>query len=450
LPIADHSRASLNGEQRLLVLDAWARSGLPAGDFAPLVGVSRNTLYGWKRRFEALGPAGLMDRSPGPASGSRMPEPTKRAILMMKQAHPDWGTERISGMLARGPGLGASAGAVSNVLKEAGYESVEETTRPHEDKIRRFERATPNQLWQTDLFTFVLKRQNQRVYLVVFMDDHSRYVVSYGLHASQSTELALETLRAGIASYGTPKEVLTDNGTQYVTWRGKSRFTQECEKRGITQIVSRPQHPETLGKTERFWGTLWRELLETAVFADMGDARIRIGLFIDYYNFRRVHSGIDGAVPADRFFRAAAEVKSALASRVAENALEMARGGMPKAPFYLTGNVGGQPFSLHAEGERVVVVRDGQRAEVALDPRPPTPPLPDPLAPAPAAPQPPPAPVMVSPTAPIPPVAPAVLPMPVAAGVVVTSGLAGPSPDQLPGTSALDALGARAAVGGAP
>src|SRR5687767_10103954 len=48
-------------EQRLLVLDAWRRSGLPAGDFAPLVGLSRHTLYAWKQRFDADGPAGLLD-----------------------------------------------------------------------------------------------------------------------------------------------------------------------------------------------------------------------------------------------------------------------------------------------------------------------------------------------------------------------------------------------------
>src|SRR4051812_12370810 len=64
--------------------------------------------------------------------------------------------------------------------------------RPHPDKMRRFERARPNQLWQTDLFTFVLKRQNRRLHLVGFMDDHSRFVVGYGLHASASGALVLE------------------------------------------------------------------------------------------------------------------------------------------------------------------------------------------------------------------------------------------------------------------
>ena len=73
-------------------------------------------------------------------------------------------------------------------------------------------------------------------------------------------------------------------------------------------MVASPRHPQTLGKIERFWGTLWRECVEAAVFVDLGDAQRRIGLFIDHYNFQRPHQGIDGLVPADRFFGAASEV----------------------------------------------------------------------------------------------------------------------------------------------
>jgi hypothetical protein len=237
--------------------------------------------------------------------------------------------------------------------------------------VRSFERAAPNQLWQTDLFTFVLKRQNRRVYLVAFMDDHSRFLTGYGLHGSQSTALVIEVLRAAIAGYGVPAEILTDNGTQYVTWRGKSQFTRELEKLGVRQIVARPKRPQTLGKIERFWGTLWRECVESAVFIDLEDARRRIGMFIDHYNFQRVHSGIDGLVPADRFFRAAPEVLSTLKERVAANALELARHGVPKQPFYLTGQVQGQPFSVHQEGDRVVLQQAGQaREEIELVPPP--------------------------------------------------------------------------------
>lgn len=358
---------AVTAEQRLLLLDTWQRSGLPAGDFAALVGMSKHTLYLWKKRFDAEGPAGLMDRPKGGPRGSRLPDLTKRTILMLKQANPEWGCQRISDMLVRGPALPASASAVAQVLHEAGYQMEEVTTRPHPDKVRFFERAKPNQLWQTDLFTFVLKRQNRRVFLVAFMDDHSRFIVSYGLHASQSSALVLEVLRSAIASYGSPEEILTDNGSQYVTWRGKSAFTKELEKRGIRQVVAKPRRPQTLGKVERFWGTLWRECVESAVFIDLGDAQKRIGLFIDHYNFARPHQGIEGLAPADRFFGAAPEVKRTLQARIAANALELAKDGVPKTPFYLTGQVGGKPFSVHAEGERMILTRtEGERQEIDL------------------------------------------------------------------------------------
>jgi transposase InsO family protein len=361
--------ASSEGQTRLTILDTWMRSGLPAGDFAPLVKVSKHTLYEWKRRFEAEGPAGLMDRARGAPKGSRLPEITKRAILMMKSVHPDWGVDRLSDMLLRTEALQASPAAIGAVLTENGYVVEEAPTRRHPDQIRFFERAKPNQLWQTDLFTFMLKRQNQRVYLVAYMDDHSRFIVAYGLHASQSAATVLGTLRAGIASYGTPEEVLTDNGTQYITWRGTSQFQHECRKRGIRQVVSSPRRPQTLGKIERFWGSLWRECVDAAIFTDLTDARLRIGHFIDFYNFKRTHSGIDGLVPADRFFSAAPAMLESLRSRVAANALELARSGVPKSPLYLAGNVGGTPVILHGEGDRVILSKDGQRAEVDFEPR---------------------------------------------------------------------------------
>ncbi|HUT59357.1 MAG TPA: DDE-type integrase/transposase/recombinase [Phycisphaerae bacterium] len=360
-------KLQIGPEQRLLILDTWRRSGLPAADFSTIVGIPKHTLYMWKKRFEQEGPAGLMDRPRGGRKGSKLPDLTKRTILMLKESNPDWGCQRISDMLVRGPALPASPTAVARVLKEAGYELEEVPTHRHPDRVRRFERARSNQLWQTDLFTFVLKRQNRRVYLVAFMDDHSRFLTGFGLHASQSAALVLEVLRTAITSYGSPEEILTDNGTQYVTWRGKSAFTKELEKRGIRQVVASPRRPQTLGKIERFWGTLWRECIETAVFLDLADAQRRIGHFIDYYNFQRTHQGIDGLVPADRYFGAGSEVLATLKKRVAANALELARHGVPKKPFYLTGQVGGKSFSVHAEGERVILKRQGeQRQEVDL------------------------------------------------------------------------------------
>src|SRR5262245_17412054 len=110
---ADPPASPLTPEQRLLVLDAWRRSGLPAGDFAPLVGISKHTLYAWKRKFDADGPAGLLDAPRGPPAGSRLPEVTRRAILMLKQDNPDWGCERIAALLLRGPALPKTRGSVN-------------------------------------------------------------------------------------------------------------------------------------------------------------------------------------------------------------------------------------------------------------------------------------------------------------------------------------------------
>jgi transposase InsO family protein len=358
--------AAFTGEQRLLLLDAWTRSKLPATEFAGLVGVTPMTLYSWRKRFEKLGPAGLLGHRKG-HQGSQLPEPTRRAILMMKEAHPDWGQDRIHDMLIRTEGLEASARAVQRVLFEAGYEVQEAPTRPHPPKAKRFERKRPNELWQTDLFSFMLKRQRQRVHLVAYMDDFSRFVVGFGLHASASGAMVREVFEQSIGNFGAPEQVLTDNGSQYHTWRGKSAFAKLCERRGISQLVASPRRPQTLGKIERFWGTLWRELLEGAVMRDLENARSRLRHFIDHYNFQRTHQGIEGLVPADRYFEAAPEVRKTLEKRVADNARSLALHGEPRKGVYLTGRVGDESISLHSEGDKVILTGEqGVREEVDL------------------------------------------------------------------------------------
>lgn len=353
-------------QQRLLLLDTWTRSGLPAGDFAVLVGVGKHTLYAWKKRFDKLGPAGLEDQPRGGPKGSRLPEATKRAILMIKRDYPEYGCERISDLLARDPAFSASAGAVANVLREAGYEAVEKPTHRHPDRVRRFERASPNSLWQTDLFTFVLKRQNRRLHLVIYMDDHSRFIVGWGLFSSPSTELVVETLRSAVNSFQAPVELLTDNGPQYVTWRGKSKFSDACVSLGIKQIVSHPRHPQALGKVERFWRTLWQEMLGTAIFADVADARARIGEFVDHYNFHRPHQGIEGLSPADRYFGKAEEVKETIRRRLAENAARLSEmDAADAAPFTPDGSLAMDPVVDEVPGPGFDALTEGLSAAAA-------------------------------------------------------------------------------------
>jgi transposase InsO family protein len=354
--------------QRLMILDIWERAEATAADIAPLVGLSTHTLYAWRKRFQEHGPAGLIDGPKGAPRGSRVPEPTQRAIVMLKRSHPDWGIDRLHDMLLRGEGFAASPNAIKRVLLESGYEIETEPTRPHpEPRVQRFERARPNQLWQSDLFTFVLKREGRRLYMAVFLDDASRFVTGHGTHATPSGSMVSEILEAAIRNFGAPEELLTDRGPQYHSWRGKSRFRKHLEKLGIRHLLSRPRHPQTLGKTERFWKTLWQECLESAIFTDLEDARTRIAHYIDHYNFQRTHQGIGGLVPADRFFSAAPEVRKTLEERVAQNALDLARHGAPRQAVYLTGRVGDESISLHGEGGKLVLsTSEGRRQEVDL------------------------------------------------------------------------------------
>ncbi len=120
----DAGRTAITPEQRLLILDSWQRCGLPAADFAPLVGISKHTLYAWQKRFQEHGPAGLLDQPKGAPKGSRLPEATRRAILMLKESNPEWGCQRISDMLVRGPALPASPSAVAESMSLTAIEAA--------------------------------------------------------------------------------------------------------------------------------------------------------------------------------------------------------------------------------------------------------------------------------------------------------------------------------------
>jgi hypothetical protein len=172
----------------------------------------------------------------------------------------------------------------------------------------------------------------------------------------QRSPLVLEALSRGVAEYGTPEEVLTDNGRQYAAWRGETDFQRELRRLGIRHIRSRPQHPQTLGKVERFWKTLWDEFLSRTVFSDFVDCGRRLALFIDGYNFHRPHQALSGLVPADRFFRAAAHVREAVEKSVEQNALRLSLEQPPRKPFYLVGRLGDRDLSIAATGSALTQI----------------------------------------------------------------------------------------------
>jgi hypothetical protein len=155
--------------------------------------------------------------------------------------------------------------------------------------------------------------------------------------------------RRAASEYNPPKEMLTDNGRQYTSWHGKSRFEAELKKDKIHHIKSQPHHPMTLGKIERFWKTIYLEFLSRAQIASFEDAAERIRQWVKYYNHKRPHQGIGGLCPADRYFEIQSELKKTIEQGIQENLLEMALRGKPRLPFYMVGRMEGQSVVLRAE-----------------------------------------------------------------------------------------------------
>jgi transposase InsO family protein len=330
--------------------------GLAAHAVAKQFGVPYTTAVQWVQAYRECGEAALEASRPAQRPNLKKPASVKsRAIVASREAEPGAGSRRIRDLMKRFLGIGVSATTVRRVLKAEGIKAqvVPRRIRRHQ-AVQHFERAEPNQLWQSDIFTFLLRR-HERLYVAAFLDDHSRYLVSLAMAHHQRSVLVLEALSRGIAEYGSPREILTDQGRQYTAWRGSTEFEAELKRHGIQHVKSRPHHPQTCGKIERFWKTLWEELLARTVFADFEDCQRRVNLFIQHYNFQRPHQGLEGLTPADRYFRAAPQVRAAIEAQVAENALRLAREQPPVKPFYLAGQLGEKALAISASGAALSV-----------------------------------------------------------------------------------------------
>jgi transposase InsO family protein len=334
-------------EQRLRAVKLHLEEGFTQQSIAQEMGFSSSAVYKWAQAYQLQGEEALKSRLPGPREPRKLPEPVRQKILELKKEEPTRGIKRISHLLRRVFFLKASAETVRRTLKEQGL--VESPPKPKRNLVRPrfFERATPNQMWQTDIFTFRLG--GRYAYLIGFMDDYSRFMVGADLFRSHTAENVLEVFRVAAAEYQPPKEMLTDNGREYVNWRGTTRFQAEMKKNGTHHFKSRPHHPMTLGKIERFWETIWQEFLSRAQFESFDSARERIRFWIKYYNHKRPHQGIEGLCPADRYFEIATQLRQTIEAGIKENLLEMALRGEPKAPFYMVGRMEGQSVVLRAE-----------------------------------------------------------------------------------------------------
>ncbi len=353
-------------EHKLRAVKLYLEEQYPAKIIRQEMGMSEKTLHSWVRRYRAQGEEGLQLRFGGQRQ-QRVSEPVKAKIIELKKERPGFGVKRISQILRRIFFLEASPETVRKTLhKESLIEARREKRQKNISRPRFFERSSPNQLWQTDIFTFRLGGKN--AYLIGYIDDYSRYMTGLGLFRSQTAEHVIEVFRIAAGEYRPPKEMLTDNGRQYTNWRGRTRFEAELQKERIKHIKSRPHHPMTLGKIERFWKTIFGEFLSRAQFGSFEEAKERLRLWVRYYNHKRPHQGIGGLCPADRYFEIQHALKKTMEEGIEENILEIALRGKPRDPFYMVGRLDGQNVVIRAEKGKVKMhiegENDGKRQEL--------------------------------------------------------------------------------------
>jgi len=327
--------------------------GYSIGMLAEEFGCGKGSIAKWLKRYKEHGEAGFQNQY----TNKKKPAKTvntalKSQIIELKKADKSRGVRRISDILKRFFLLKTSPETVRKTLHEEKLiDQPPKKRKKNITKPRFFERATPNQMWQTDICTFRLAGKN--AYLLGFIDDYSRYIVGMGLYRSQTAANLLEVYRTAYGEYGVPKEMLTDNGRQYTNWRGTTNFEKELHKDRIKHIKSNPHHPMTLGKIERFWKTIQQEFLFRVQFDSFENARERLALWIKYYNYKRPHQGIGGMCPADRFFEVQNELKHTLEKGIEENTLELALRGKPQRPFYMVGRLGEQNVAIRAEKGKI-------------------------------------------------------------------------------------------------
>jgi transposase InsO family protein len=271
-------------------------------------GVSRKTFYKWVGRYRESGLEGLEDRSTRPLrSPGQIPADVEDAVVRLRkelvEAGLDHGATTIQWHLGRDPlveGRVPSVAGVHRVLVRRGLVEAQPSKRP-KSSWRRFEAAAPNERWQIDAMEWVVGDGLVKVFNII--DDHSRVAIRSHAVAEATTEAAWATFTQGVASWGPPAGVLSDNG---LCFSGKLRgfevlFEANLRRAGISPVTGRPFHPQTTGKVERFQQTLKKRLRRQRLAADRHELQAQLDEFCHIYNHHRPHQGIGRAVPIDRW-----------------------------------------------------------------------------------------------------------------------------------------------------
>ena len=236
-------------------------------------GISPTTGYKWLERWQTAGTMGLLEQSRRPhSSPARSAAVTEQAVLSVRGEHPAWGGRKIARRLKDLGQEGVPApSTVTAILKRNGVElGAHGGGQP---AFARFERTQPNELWQMD-FKGHVALHTGRLHPLTVLDDHSRFSVVLAACANERTETVRQQLITAFRRYGLPQSMITDNGSPWGDGPG-SPFTPLgvwLIEHGIRISHSRPYHPQTMGKDERFHRSLKAEVLSGPPFADLAAA----------------------------------------------------------------------------------------------------------------------------------------------------------------------------------
>lgn len=263
--------------------------------------ISRKTAYKWLNRFQQEGYSGLEERSRRPARVEVTKSDWIEIIINIRNKFPAWGGRKLRQyLLYQGLEDLPSESTFNRTLKRHGL--IEKEASEKREHYIRFERDKPNELWQMD-FKGHFQLKEGRCHPLTVLDDYSRFPICLKACESEN-EIAVRTaLIEAFRMYGLPEAMTMDNGSP---WKGSypwrfSRLTIWLMRLGIKVSHSRPGHPQTQGKDERFHRSLKEELLRYYQFKCLEETQEHFNEWRYIYNNDRPHEGIGLQRPIDRF-----------------------------------------------------------------------------------------------------------------------------------------------------
>jgi putative transposase len=286
-------------DQRREFVRLALQDGVNRRELCRRFGISPDVGYKWLGRWAANGE--LVDRSRRPhTSPHRTEEPIEEHILAVRDAHPAWGARTIARYIEN---AGVPVPAVSTV-----HEILRRNGRIHAAPksfvaAQRFEKAAPNQLWQMDFKGSVQLANGTRCHPLTMVDDHSRYAMCLQACGDEQSATVQSHLQTTLRRYGLPDAIFVDNGSPWGDPSGQrwTRLGVWLLKLGIEVLHSRPYHPQSRGKNERFHRTLNAEVFEVQRFHDLVEVQRAFDHWRTVYNLERPHQALDLEVPASRY-----------------------------------------------------------------------------------------------------------------------------------------------------